>query len=80
MNVELRLFASLRKFLPPGSPRGKCFLELPPETSLGDLLSQLRIPQRKAHLVLINGLHGRDFERLLSEQDVVSVFPPVAGG
>jgi molybdopterin converting factor small subunit len=38
------------------------------------------IPQKSAHMVLVNGEHGRDFERVLQDGDVLSIFPPVAGG
>ncbi len=80
MNVELRLFASLRRKLPPGSPRGRCHLELPDDTTLADLLARMDIPRECAQMILINGEHDRDFGRLLRDGDVLSIFPPVAGG
>jgi molybdopterin synthase sulfur carrier subunit len=80
MKVELRLFANLRKKLPPGSPRGKCDLELPDGTTLGQLLERMDIPRPSAQMVLINGDHDRNFDRLLQDGDVLSIFPPVAGG
>lgn len=80
MKVELRLFASLRKKLPPGSPRGKCDLELPDGVTIGEVLRRMNIPQPSAQMVLVNGEHGRDFARVLHDGDVLSVFPPVAGG
>lgn len=80
MLMELRLFASLRKHLPPGSPRGKCALELPDGTTVGVVLAQMNIPLASAHMVLVNGEHDRNFERVLADGDVLSVFPPVAGG
>jgi len=80
VKVTLRLFANLRKKLPPGSPRGYCELELPDQMTLGDLLARMDIPRASAQMVLINGDHDRDFSRLLRDRDVVSIFPPVAGG
>jgi molybdopterin converting factor small subunit len=80
MRIELRLFASLRKLLPPGSPRGHCTLDLPEGTTLGGMLAQMRIARARAQMVLINGEHDRNFRRPLRDGDVVSVFPPVAGG
>jgi molybdopterin converting factor small subunit len=80
MNVEVRLFATLRKKLPPGSPRGKCHLELPDDATLAELLARLDIPRESAQMVLVNGEHDRDFERRLRDGDVLSIFPPVAGG
>ena len=80
MNVELRLFASLRKKLPPGSPRGKCDLKVPDGTTIGQVLERMDIPRASAQMVLVNGDHDRGFDRVLQDGDVLSVFPPVAGG
>ncbi len=80
MKIELRLFASLRKKLPPGSPRGKCTLELADGATIGEVLAQMGIPHKSAHIILVNGDHDRDFERVLHDGEVVSIFPPVAGG
>jgi molybdopterin converting factor small subunit len=80
MRIELRLFASLRKKLPPDSPRGRCELELPAETTIGDLLARMDIARTRAQIILVNGEHDRDFDRALQDGDVLSVFPPVAGG
>jgi sulfur carrier protein len=80
MRLELRLFASLRKKLPPGSPRGKCELELPNGMTLGGVCDHMTIPRESAQMVLINGEQDRDFDRVLKDGDVVSIFPPLAGG
>jgi molybdopterin converting factor small subunit len=80
LRIELRLFASLRKKLPPGSPRGRCQLDLAEGETVGEMLARLDIPRARAHMILVNGHHDRNFDRRLGEGDVVSVFPPVAGG
>jgi molybdopterin converting factor small subunit len=80
VRIELRLFASLRKQLPPGSPRGKCALELPEGTTIGAVLERMDIACASAQMVLVNGEHDRDFDRVLGDGDVLSIFPPVAGG
>lgn len=80
MKIELRLFASLRKHLPAGSPRGKCSLDLPAGTTIGEILAQVQIPRASAQMVLVNGDHDRNFDRALQDGDVLSIFPPVAGG
>jgi len=78
MTIELRRFASLRKHLPPGSPRGKCSLDLPDGATVGAVWAQVHSPLANAHM--INGEHDREVERALADGDVLSVFPPVAGG
>lgn len=80
MRIELRLFASLRKKLPPGSPRGKCFLDLPDGLTFAGLLEHMDIPEPSAQMVLFNGEQDKSLDRVLRDGDVVSIFPPLAGG
>jgi molybdopterin converting factor small subunit len=80
MQITLKLFASLRKKLPPGSPRGQCDLDLPPGTTIAGVLERMDIPHASAQMLLLNGEQERNFDRALAEGDVVSIFPPVAGG
>jgi molybdopterin converting factor small subunit len=80
MTIELRLFASLRKKLPAGSPRGKCSLDLPEGTTFAQLLERMQIPAKSAQMVLFNGEQDKSLDRVLRDGDVVSVFPPLAGG
>ncbi len=80
MRIELRLFASLRKKLPRGSPRGRCDLDLPDGATIAGVLARMDIPPTSAQMVLVNGDHERDLERALRDGDVLSIFPPVAGG
>ena len=82
MRVAIKLFASLRKKLPPssGRPAGKGTIELPDTATLADLIHQLDIPPDLAQMVLVNGEQTREFGRALTDGDQVSIFPPVAGG
>ncbi len=80
MKITLRLFASLRKRLPAGSPRGWCELELDDGTTIAQVLDRMEITQKEAQMVLVNGIQNRDFEQVLVADDVLSVFPALAGG
>ena len=82
MQVDVKLFASLRRKLPPGSgcPAGKGTVELPDTATLADLILRLDIPPDLAQMVLVNGEQTREFGRALTDGDQVSIFPPVAGG
>ena len=80
MQINLKLFANLRKKLPPGSVRGKATLELANNATINDLIQHLDIPLELAQMVLVNGEQTRNFERALLDGDQVSIFPPVAGG
>ena len=80
MNVEVRLFATLRRYLPPGSGRTAARLGLSDGASIADVLDELAIPPKAVHLVLINGLYEANRSRQLTDGCVVSIWPPVAGG
>ena len=84
MQIQVRLFASLRDRLPAGA-RGRGSLELPDGASLQHLLDELEIEPRLAQMVLVDGQPApRDRrERLamvLQHDQTISIFPPVAGG
>ena len=74
MLVEVRLFATFRE----GRFKQKQ-LELPDGSSLGDLLASLNIAERDARILLVNGI-AASAEHKLAPHDVVSIFPPMAGG
>ena len=80
MHIEVKLFANLRKNLPPGSTGSKARLTLDDGATLQTLISVLNIPVELAQMVLVNGEQTREFDRQLTEGDTVSIFPPVAGG
>jgi len=79
MEIEVKLFATLRDYLPKGSSRFSCKMEIDGSTRVRDILSRLKIPEQIPKIILINGVHGKK-EQTLEEGDVLSVFPPVAGG
>ncbi|MHC4560774.1 MAG: MoaD/ThiS family protein [Planctomycetota bacterium] len=54
-------------------------MELPEKSSLSDLLKYLKIPEKDAKVIIVNGL-AVSVEHKLSNHDVVAIFPPVAGG
>ena len=79
MEIEVKLFATLRDYLPKGSGRFSCKIEVDGSTRVQDILSRLKIPEEIPKIILINGVHGKK-EQVLKEGDVLSIFPPVAGG
>jgi sulfur carrier protein ThiS len=84
MNVNIELYASLMKYLPPGKSRFRREVKVDDDITLSRLIRQFHISEAEAHLVLVNGHFvncGEDREqRKLSEGDTVSIWPPVAGG
>jgi len=79
MEIEVKLFATLRDYLPKGSDRFSCKLEIDGTTRIQDILSRLKIPEDIPKIILLNGIHGKE-DQVLKEGDVLSIFPPVAGG
>jgi len=80
MQIEVKLFANLRKKLPPGSSGGKVTLTLDDGATITTVIQQLDISLELAQMVLVNGEQTREFDRPLTNDDTVSIFPPVAGG
>ena len=79
MEIEVKLFATLRDFLPEGSSRFSCRMGIDGQTRVQDILARLKIPEEMPKIILVNGIHGKK-EQALKDGDVLSVFPPVAGG
>ncbi len=79
MEIEVKLFAILRDYLPKGSGLSSCKLEIDGNTSIQDILRKLKIPDDMPKIILVNGVHGKKGQ-ILKEGDVLSIFPPVAGG
>ena len=79
MRVDVCLFATLGKHLPPGTPGDRITLDMPDQTTVGQVVALLCIPDDLDCLRVVNG-HDAGLEQVLKEGDVVSVFPPLAGG
>jgi molybdopterin converting factor small subunit len=79
MRIEVKLFANFRDYLPKGSDKFSCTIALNPTGRVVDVLRQLGLPKDHPKIILINGVHGNEDDQL-KDGDVLSVFPPVAGG
>lgn len=79
MKVEVHLTATLRTYLPPGARGDHVSLDVPDGTTVDQVVHSLRIPSELERLTVVN---GRDAvpDQVLSEGDVLSLFPPLAGG
>ncbi len=80
VRITLKLFATYRRYLPPGSVGNACDLEVPPGTPVIDLLTRFGVPYASgASVILVNG-RGVPPEQALKAGDVVAIFPALAGG
>jgi molybdopterin synthase sulfur carrier subunit len=74
MDVEVRLFESLKKHLPEG---GK--VRLAEGSRISDLLIALGISTDDVGILMVNRADGR-FDQLIQNGDVVTLIPPIGGG
>jgi len=79
MQVEVRLYATLRKYLPEQKVGEDYPITLPEEATVADLLAALGIPEADSNQAFVNGRAG-ELSQMLRHGDKVGVFPPVAGG
>lgn len=80
MHIELRLYASLSRYLPGGgAPGGTCQIELEEGATIKSLFAAIHLPADAPKIIFLNGIHARGDE-VLKEGDRVGAFPPVAGG
>jgi len=78
MVVEVRLFATLRRYTP-SDPSGVIKVDVPEGISVLDLATYLKIDPAEIHLVMVNGI-GRGLGEVIKSGDRVGLFPPVGGG
>jgi molybdopterin converting factor small subunit len=79
VTVEVRLFATLSQFLPPGSKAGTVVLDVPEGARIADVTRRLGIPASFDHVLLLNGSNA-DAAACVHAGDVIDIFPPLAGG
>jgi molybdopterin converting factor small subunit len=79
VKVEVQLFATLAGYLPEAANGDRVILDMPARSTVMDLKRSLGIPDALECMTVVN---GRDVppEHPLDEGDVLSMFPPLAGG
>ena len=83
MRITFKLYASLGDYLPAGAFQNAIGIDVDPQISLNALMDLYNVPRELAHLVLVNGVFQCTADRdqpMLKEDDVVAIWPPVAGG
>ena len=78
MVVEVRLYATLRRYAPE-QPNGVLTVDAPAGSTALDLAKTLKIDPSEIHLIMVNGI-GCGLETPVSAGDRVGFFPPVGGG
>ena len=79
MEVEVRVFATLRRYMPElniGEPR---IVQVEPGTTLDQLRVQMGLPAEEVKIVMCNNLQAVP-EDLVRDGDRITYIPAVAGG
>jgi len=80
IEIEIRLYATLRRFRPELKVGEPLSLNLDEGTTVKRVLGEvLGIPAEVVKTVFVNGLY-RELDHILADGDRVGIFPPVAGG
>lgn len=74
MNITVKLFATLRDFGPDIQE-----MSVPAGSTIEEVVQLLKLPEDIPLLKIVNGVHT-DPEEILTEGDVLALFPPVGGG
>ena len=79
MKIEVRLFATLAAYLPDEGDGRSATLEVADPSTVADVIRSLRIPDDAPFLTMLNG-RDATLDQPLADGDVLSLFPPLAGG
>ena len=74
MELEIKLFANLRKFNPELER-----IEVDEGTTIRQLFDEAGIPPSEVAIVLVDGRHAT-LDQPLHDGETVAAFPPIAGG
>jgi sulfur carrier protein ThiS len=84
MKITLKLYASLTDRLPAEArTTHRIELDIEPGTTILDVIRRQRIPEAVCAIVLVDGewvARPERATRVLSEGEVIAIWPPVAGG
>lgn len=79
MEITIELFATLTRFLPPGTQGKRTMLCVPEGATVGQVLQRLGVPDDMPFTTLVNGRHS-EADQVLRPGDRLTAFPPLAGG
>ena len=79
IHITLKLLGPFRSFAEEADADGAQILALEPGARLSEALQCAALPEEVPRVVLVNGVQCGDDPRL-AEGDLVTVFPPIAGG
>jgi len=79
MHVNVKVFATLKRYLPEERARQAFDLEVPDGASLEDVVRMIGLPAAEVKVTFVNG-RTEALSLVLHEGDEVGIFPPLGGG
>ena len=79
IRVNVRLFATLRRFFPDCDPQKGINVEVEEGSTLQHLIQVLHLPEQEARVILINGISKKTTDQI-REGDQINLFTPLGGG
>ncbi len=79
MKVYVRLIATYREQLPPGTQGNTTSVDAPPDSTVEEILTPFGIPLDNGSVIALNGLTV-PLDKPVSEGDTVAAFSAIAGG
>jgi sulfur-carrier protein len=79
MKVEVRVFATLRRYLPELGISEPKLLEVPEGTTLDEIREIVGLPAKEVKVIMVNHLQA-DPENPAHDGDRITYIPAVAGG
>ena len=84
MRITFKLYAGLTDYLPIERRRENLMpLDVAEDATIATIIEPFNLPLKMVHLVLINGVFVPPEERAtrtLQADDVLAIWPPIAGG
>ncbi len=80
INIEVQLYFDLANYLPAVAKDRKFSITLGEKSTIQNLLNKLGLPEDITKVILVNGIKPNSNEIQLQNDDVVAIFPPMAGG
>jgi len=79
MQVEVTVFATLRKYLPDLPVGGSKYIEVDPGATLADLMQMLGLPAEEVKIAIRNHVHT-ELDEVVEDGDRIAFAPAIAGG
>ncbi len=79
MQVRVKMIATYIQHLPPGTQGNIATVDVPPGSTVKEVLAPFGIPLDDSSVIVLNGLTV-DLNTLVSEGDTVAAFSAIAGG